>query len=70
MHQPAEGNLDIKYLTERYNKGVKRVEDFMAVHQRYIQLDSLDSGLPDTIAHMQKNSGANPFLSVTMTMSY
>ena len=34
----------------------------MTVHQRYVQLDSLDSGLPDTIAHMQRHGGANQFL--------
>ena len=54
--------MDIQYLTGRYERGVRRVEEYMTVHQRYVQLDSLDSGLPDTIAHMQRQGGANQFL--------
>ena len=58
----AKGSLDIKYLSERYAKGTKQVNEYMTTHQRYVQLDSLDSGLPDAISHLQTRAGPNKFL--------
>ena len=49
--------MDLKYLAERYERGCKKVQEYMGVHQRYIQLDSLDSGLPDMISSMQEQGG-------------
>ena len=53
--------MDLKYLAERYERGCKKVQEYMEIRQRYIQLDSLDSGLPDIISSMQEQGG-NKFL--------
>lgn len=46
----AEGNLDVKYLQARYEKGCKRVQQFMEDAQRYVALNNLQDALPDFIS--------------------
>lgn len=61
-----KGNLDIKYLSERYETGVRKCENFMRTHQRYVQLTSMDSGLPDTIGLMQDSGSSNKLLDLAV----
>lgn len=51
----TKGNLDMQYLSQRYDRGVQRVGDFMRGHQRYIHCPtSIDNeGFPDALAQMQ-----------------
>ena len=39
----------MKYLATRYEKGVARVEAYMADHQRYSHVPNLSDALPDVM---------------------
>ena len=43
----AQGSLDLKYLSSRYQRGLSAVDKFMAASQRYIHCPNLGDGLPD-----------------------
>ncbi|CAK9101849.1 Uncharacterized protein SCF082_LOCUS47616, partial [Durusdinium trenchii] len=46
-HANRQGSLDMKYLSTRYERGVKKVEELMTDHQRYVHCASLADALPD-----------------------
>ena len=55
--------MDIRYLAERYQRGVSNVEEFMQRHQRYEHFDNLTAALPDFLSMMQ-NEGGNKLLGL------
>lgn len=40
-HDNREGHWDVKYLSERYNRGKTSVEEYMRTHHHYIKCDTL-----------------------------
>ena len=58
----CQGSLDLKYLSDRYKKGVNKVEEYMQSSQRYIMVRSLDDGVPDLMQQIQV-SVPTPWLS-------
>lgn len=56
MPPHGQGNLDVKYLADRYQRGLGKVQDYMAGHQRYIELRDLNDGLPVFLQHVQQNA--------------
>ncbi|CAK8999488.1 unnamed protein product, partial [Durusdinium trenchii] len=53
-HHNRQGNLDIKYLSDRYNRGVAKVQSYMDTHQQYIEVADMQDGLPIFIQQAQK----------------
>lgn len=49
----AQGSLDMKYLTDRYNRGRARVAELMQDSQRYVAVRELDEALPDILKVIQ-----------------
>lgn len=52
-----EGSLDVRYLAERYQRGVSKVDGWMKTHQRYEQVTELSFALPDFLGTMQNEGG-------------
>jgi len=50
--------LDIRYLADRYQRGVSKVEEFMQRHQRYEHFENLTAALPDFLSMMQNEGGS------------
>ncbi len=57
-----QGNLDLRYLSDRYERGVKRIEEYMSKHQRYAEYNDINAGLPDFLSLMQTEGGPHKFL--------
>lgn len=51
----CEGNLDVKYLDDRYKRGLEKVAAYMDSHQQYLELKDLNDALPFFIEHNQKS---------------
>ena len=63
--QPDQGSLDVRYLSERYNKGTGKVAEYSSVHQRYVLVKRMEDCLPDILGHIQTTigpSGTTPLL--------
>jgi len=58
-----QGSLDVRYLTDRYQRGVKFIETYTENHQRYLEMPDLAAGLPDFLSAMQKEGGVNKLLA-------
>ena len=52
--------MDVKYLGNRYDRGVQRVKSFMEQHHRYVHVQNLPDALPDFLEHLGKLGGASP----------
>lgn len=59
----------MRYLGNRYQSGVDRVETFMSKHQRYQLLAGLDDGLPDILAHIQENDVKSCFECIVFSVA-
>ena len=55
----TEGGLDVKYLSDRYGRGTTKVKSFMELHQRYVQVTSVEDSLPDVLEQMQHQGGSS-----------
>ena len=51
----CEGNLDVKYLDDRYKRGLEKVAAYMDSHQQYVELKDINDALPFFIEHNQKS---------------
>lgn len=61
MSQPHwQGCLDVKYLSDRYNRGLAQVAEKVATLQRYQLVKDMDDGLPDFLHHMQATASSSP----------
>lgn len=49
----TKGYLDCKYLADRYNKGVAKVNTYMSSHHRYTQVKTLSDAMPDYLELVQ-----------------
>ena len=63
-HRTCEGSLDMKYLSTRYERGVKKVEEFMTDHQRYVHCASLADALPDFMRSLNEKPMTDVCLSL------
>ena len=52
----TQGNLDMKYLTDRFEKGKVAVQEFMNYNHRFVKLDQLSDAHADLL---QYQSGLN-----------
>ena len=50
----AQGNLDVKYLSDRYQKGLDAVDAMLDESQRFIHVDDLTEAANDVVSHMAK----------------
>lgn len=66
-----QAKLDVKYLASRYDRGEKRVKEIMQRSQRYIAVDSLQSGLPNLLQHLNaEGADTRVFLVLGLLKSY
>lgn len=54
--------MDVTYLACRYEKGCKRVQEYMEDAHKYIALGSLQDALPDFIGFFSSKSAASDSL--------
>lgn len=50
----CQAKMDVKYLKNRYDRGVKEVQTFMGDNQRYVHVPSLQDALPDFLECVSK----------------
>ena len=63
-----QGSLDVKYLEDRYNRGLARVESFMRDSQRYMPMKQLEDSLPDILQAIQNpERPATCLVAITFT---
>lgn len=48
----AQGSLDVKYLSDRYQKGLQQVANLLEKTQRFVHVDSLNLAGNDAVAQL------------------
>lgn len=54
-----ECSLDVKYLQARYAKGVSKVESWMSMNHRYMELESMDIAPAEVLKVMSSTTPGN-----------
>ena len=57
-----EGSLDVKYLQARYSKGVSKVESWMSLNHKYLELDNMDLAPAEVLKFISSTPGEDGFL--------
>lgn len=56
-----QGGLDVKYLSDRYQKGLDRTTEMLNLFQRFVAVDDLTQAGNDVVAQLH-NSGSQSVL--------
>ena len=55
----AQGSLDLKYLADRYERGLLEVKKLFAIHQRFVYVESLNEATGDVVSMQAKMNNSS-----------
>ena len=64
--EPPQGSLDMKYLQDRYSKGIDAMTDMLKTTQRFVAVQDLVEASQDVIMHANQTGGQSLLGFITM----
>lgn len=61
-----QGNLDMKYLTDRFERGKTAVQDFLKESHRFVKVDQMSDAHADLLQYQSQMNAGNGSLELQL----